>query len=181
MEIMGISTVINKDMSEHLLPNALPFLRLYYEWQVAASDSEAKQMLDDPAFHFGQMIYLDQDPILQNSPELPQNIIATADSTILTSYSENNLSIVVRTSRPAILLVNDLYYPAWKAFVDGKETKILRAFTSLRGIPVSPGQHEIELRYDSNAFNMGWKITLGTLALSLLALFMGRKQKSPAG
>ncbi len=181
MEIMGITTVIDTDRSEHPLPHALPFLKLYHEWQVAASDSNAQRLLDDTDFHFGRMIYLDENPTIQKDSELPQQIVASSDTTILSSYSENQFSIIVRTSRPALLLVNDLFYPAWRATVDRKETKILRGFTSLRAIPLSAGIHTVELRYDDAAFNLGWKITLGTLAISILALFIGKKQKNPGG
>ena len=156
-------------------------MKLYHEWQVAASDSEARRLLDDPAFHFNRTIYLDKDPKLQKDSVSIPYVTTVSDSTILSSYSENQISIIVRTYHPAILLVNDLYYPAWQATIDGKKTKILRGFTSLRALPINAGTHTIEMYYDSSAFDLGWKITLGTLAFSLIALFMGRKQKNPDG
>jgi uncharacterized membrane protein YfhO len=99
------------------------------------------------------------------------------DTAILSYFSENKITIDVRTSAPAILLINDIYYPAWKAFVDGKETEIMRGFTSLRAVAVSPGTHVVELRYDDEAFDWGWKISLATLIISIVLLLLPRKQK----
>jgi hypothetical protein len=179
MEIIGITTVIDTDLSEHVLTHALPFLKLYPLWSIATSDSDAQRQLHDTAFHIDRMIYLNEDPKLPKDFERSQQILATPDTVNLTVFSENHLSIIVRTSRPAVLLVNDQFYPAWHATVDGKETKILRAFTSLRAVPVNSGIHTVEMQYDDPAFDLGWKITLGTLAVSLCALFIGKKQKNP--
>jgi len=174
MEIMGISTRIAIDGKVDSLPNSLPFLKLYHEWSIASNDSEARRIYNDTLFDFSNNVVLDHEP------NITEGTAALTDTVILSEFSENKMTITVRVSRPSILLVNDLYAPSWHATVDGKETKILRAFTNLRGIPISEGEHHIELYYDSTAFDMGWKITLGTLALSILALFIGRKQKNPA-
>jgi uncharacterized membrane protein YfhO len=115
--------------------------------------------------------------VLDPSPTIDTSSVSSTDTTILDRFSENDLKITVRASHPAILLVNDLYYPAWKAMVDGRDTKIFRGFTSLRAVPVPTGVHRIEMRYDDAAFAAGWKITLGTIALSLLALLIGRNKK----
>jgi len=173
MEIMGV-TMLSDSAGETNLIRHLPFLKLYDQWHVVSGDSQSKT-LNDTSFDFAKEILLSELPLILSATN---NL---SDTAILLEYSENLIRISVAVSQPSVLLVNDLYYPAWKAFVDGKETKILRAFTSLRGIPVSAGQHKIELRYESNAFNIGWKITLGTLAISILGLFIGRKEKSPAG
>jgi hypothetical protein len=172
MEIMGISMRIDANGQVDSLPNTLPFLKLYSQWDIASSDSVARLIYNDTAFDFTRTIILDR------LPEFSNGIASLDDTAILDEFSQNNLKISVHASHAGVLLVNDLYTPSWKATVDGKETKILRAFTSLRGIPVSAGEHKIELRYDSDAFNTGWKITLGTLAFSTLALFLGRKQKN---
>ena len=172
MEVMGVSTIVTQDSIESEYPHPLPFLTLYRDWRVTsgASDSE---LLNDPNFDFTKEVLLSEAPAVSKGM---QNLHDTA---MPNTYSENHLRIAVAASVPSVLLVNDLYYPAWHATVDGKETKILRAFTSMRAIPVSAGTHTVEMYYDDSAFDLGWKITLGTLAISLFALFMGRKQKNP--
>ncbi len=172
MEIMGIATALTSDSIETEYPRHLPFLKLYRRWR-DAWENNANIILNDTNFDFTKEIVLSEPPVL--SP----GIKMLPDTSVLTKYSENRLRMSVTASQPSVLLVNDLYYPAWRATVDGKDTKIIRAFTSLRAVPISAGIHTVEMQYDDPAFNWGWKITLGTLAISLFALCIGKKQKNP--
>jgi len=171
MALMGVSTARAAGTSKEY-SNALPFLMLYHDWRVA-HDKEAETILNDSIFDFRKTV------ILEEKPQLAHGQANSNDSTQLLAYSENYLKAHVSSAQPSILLVNDLYYPAWEATVDGKEVKILKAFESLRAIPLPPGSHLVEMRYDDAAFNTGWKITLGTLVLSILTLIVTRKQKGP--
>ncbi len=172
MEIMGIATVLTSDTLKTEYPKSLPFLKLYHEWRVASIHNDSS-VLNDTAFDFTKEI------LLSDSPPSNSEHKNLSDTIVLKEYSENALRIAVSASQPSILLVNDLYYPAWRATVDGKDTKIRRAFGSLRAVPIVAGIHTVEMRYDDPAFDYGWKITLGTLAISILALFIGKKQKNP--
>jgi hypothetical protein len=172
LEISGVTETLYDDTLLRSYTHPLPFLKLYHTWRVASEHNDSV-ILNDTTFNFANEI------LLSESPSLPSGIKNVPDSAVLRKYGENQLQITVTASQPSILLVNDLYYPAWHATVDGKETKILRGFTSLRAVPVSAGMHTVEMYYDDSAFDLGWKITLGTLAISLFALFMGRKQKNP--
>lgn len=73
--------------------------------------------------------------------------------------------IRVSTTKPAILVVNDAWYPAWHAEVDGAKHDICRVNYHFRGVFVSPGEHMIEFRYRPSAFHRG---LLGTVAASLI-------------
>lgn len=171
MEIMGVTTVDDRGNIIHL-PQALPYLKLYRHWHIA-SGANAKELLNSPEFDCTHTILLDNQPTFRSATS------ETPDTAILESYSENDVKILVHAAQPEVLFVNDLWYPAWNARVDGNPVKILRAFTSLRAIPVAAGVHTVVLRYDSNAFNIGWKITAETILCALLALVFGPKQKSP--
>ena len=61
----------------------------------------------------------------------------------------NRLSLEVSTEDPALLVIADNWFPAWKAEIDGTPVDILRAYHSLRAIPVSPGEHQVVLTYRS--------------------------------
>lgn len=49
--------------------------------------------------------------------------------------------------RPALLVVRDAFAPGWTANDGGQELPILRAYGSLKGIPLGPGAHHVELTY----------------------------------
>ena len=61
----------------------------------------------------------------------------------------NRLSLEVSTEDPALLVIADNWFPAWKAEIDGTPVDILRAYHSLRAIPISPGEHQVVLTYRS--------------------------------
>ncbi len=78
-------------------------------------------------------------------------------------YSANRIKYDVETAENGILVLSEIWYPAWKAILDGQETEILRTNYSLRGIAVPKGKHTIVLRYDSSAFRLGAWISLAML------------------
>ena len=66
----------------------------------------------------------------------------------------------------AILVVADNWYPAWKATVDGIETPVLRAYHTLRAVPVGPGRHDVVMWYDAGTLRNGMLISIfGMLVL----------------
>jgi len=79
--------------------------------------------------------------------------------------------IVLRTrgERAAILVLADAWYPGWEARVDGEPAPLLRANLALRAVPVSPGEHRVELRYRPASFRLG--LTLAAGAVLAYALF----------
>jgi hypothetical protein len=173
MQIMGAAGLLKNGSSLVEYSNVLPFLKLYTDWRIAPNDSVASGIYADSNFDFHHTL------LVNSSPGFVTTTWISGDTAILTRFSENELAITTQSSRSALLLVNDLYYPAWRAYVDGSPVTISRAFTSLRAVPVPPGRHRVEMKYQSTAFDLGWKITLGTLIISILALFIGKKQKNP--
>lgn len=65
----------------------------------------------------------------------------------------NEYTLRVTTDRPALLLISENYYPAWKANVNGVDTPILRANYTFRAIPVGAGEHTVRLYYDSRTLD----------------------------
>lgn len=62
-------------------------------------------------------------------------------------YSPRRISIKTRSGSDGLLVLSDYYYPGWKAYLDGKPVKILRANYIIRAILLPKGEHEIEFIY----------------------------------
>ncbi len=77
------------------------------------------------------------------------------------------------TGAPGLLMLSEVYYPAWKAYVDGEPAPLYRADHLFRAVPVPAGEHTVELRYESRSLRVGTAISLLTV-LALLALAAAR-------
>ncbi len=77
------------------------------------------------------------------------------------SRSPNELRLAVTTERSALLVVADNWFPAWRATVDGSDAPVLRAYHTLRAVPVPAGSHEVVMRYQSDALSRSLWISVG--------------------
>lgn len=71
---------------------------------------------------------------------------------------------------------SEWFYPGWKAYVDGKETKVYRANYMFRAIALPPGEHEIEFVYDPWSFKLGLIISSFTLLGLVIYLIWHRRK-----
>lgn len=67
-------------------------------------------------------------------------------------YSANRVSIQTSAATNMLLFLSDTFYPGWKAFVDGKETKVLRADYAFRAVEVPSGRHTVVFSYQPASF-----------------------------
>lgn len=86
------------------------------------------------------------------------------------SRSANRVSVAL-TDLPGhrILTFLDAWYPGWKAYVDDRETPILRANDAFKAIVVPPGSHRVEFVYHSWRVYAGMATTVLSVAGGLLA------------
>lgn len=106
----------------------------------------------------------------------------------LTKYGLNDLSFASQNSQNGLAVFSDIYYDkGWKAYIDGKETPILRVNYLLRGLKIPAGQHEITFKFQPESFATGNTISLIT-SLLVFALLIGagvyawrRKNNQPDG
>ncbi|MBF0318582.1 MAG: YfhO family protein [Nitrospirae bacterium] len=97
---------------------------------------------------------------------------ATGEVT-LTKYSTNEILMKTHTDGKALLVVNDLYYPYWRAEVDGKETKIYRVNGVFRAVVVDSGSHGVVMKFYNTHFHKGIKISVAALILTITLLLAG--------
>lgn len=96
----------------------------------------------------------------------------SAASIKLNKYGLDELSFTSTNSKEGIAVFSDIYYPkGWKAYVDDKETPIMRANYVLRAIKVPAGNHKIEFRFKPDSFYTGQKVAfVSSIVLVLLCL-----------
>jgi len=93
----------------------------------------------------------------------------------LLSYKANRFDLEYEADSDAFLYVSDTYYPGWRAYVDGKETKIYRADLAFRAIEVPKGKHTVVFKYVPMSFYIGLVLTIMGI---LLCIWLWRRDKA---
>jgi len=175
MDLMNLKWSIASDKNPSFgeRPNYMQRIKLYYLADVVP-DSQALKVLKLDTFYDYRHRILLEEPLINKLGPLDSFSFAT-----ITHYSDNEIQATVKTKTAAVAFFSEVYYPAWKAYVDGKPAKLYRAFTTLRAVEVPPGEHKIEMRYESSAFATGSMTTIVTLLFSLgaLTIFIVRDKK----
>jgi hypothetical protein len=89
--------------------------------------------------------------------------------------------IVVRTRAQAIVLIRNSYDGMWHATVDGGPAPLLPADFVLQGVPIPPGRHVIELRYDDPTIGYGLAGSAVSIAALLAGAAVARRRRVRAG
>jgi uncharacterized membrane protein YfhO len=88
----------------------------------------------------------------------------------LKEWSPNRIAISTE-GEAGKLMFSEIYYPGWKAWVDGKLVEINREYGILRCIELSSGSHEVVMKFLPATFFVGAAISLmGWLAYSFLEM-----------
>jgi hypothetical protein len=103
-----------------------------------------------------------------------------------TSFSEAGVSVeeygnervVISTSSAgrSFVVLADQYYPGWKVFIDGRESRVWKANGVLRGVVVPGGEHEVVFEYSPLWL---WASILAALVIAAAAftiIFITRKK-----
>jgi hypothetical protein len=134
----------------------LPRARLVGAATVRSDEEAVAYMLSDAFDPAREAVLAEPSPIELDGAE-PSGTVTWRTRT------PNELVLSVSTERPALLVVADNWFPAWHATVDGEEAPVLRAYHTLRAVPVLAGEHEVVMRYRSSVVGASLWVSLALL------------------
>ncbi len=146
----------------------LPRVFLVSNYKVFKNREEFEKLFFAQDFNSLKTILLEQEPA-----EHLNNIYHLSNLQVL-SYNPNEIRIATQADGQGLLFLSDTYYPGWKAYVDGKETEILRADYAFRAVVVPQGDHKITFIYNPFSFRLG--LYLSILSGLFFFLFLFNKQ-----
>jgi Bacterial membrane protein YfhO len=149
---------------------ALPRAWIVHSARQEGSGQEALDLLGSGEVDPKQTALLEEEPPQGMSrPDDP-----SADQVSVNEYAANRIKLTTSTETPGLLVLSEVYHPAWKAYVDGHPASVYTTNQLLRSVAIPAGEHEVELRYESWALRMGIAISLvALLALVALAVTAG--------
>lgn len=166
----SIFTLVFEDFSKNIrvysLDKKLPRCYLSHNWKSAASHNEVLSAIVsplEPGWNPWLSTYIEgaTQPLQQVSP--PEEVS-------IEQKSPEIIEIHTTTKAPAYLVLCDQAYSGWKAYVDKKETQILKANAFNRAVFLPPGDHSIIFQYQPESLKLG--LALASIGL-LLALYLG--------
>lgn len=151
------------------VPDPLERVRMVYDFDVATTVEEFQAKIKESEFDPEKTVMLETSPAIQ----VPSDKDVEFESVIkVIKDNPTHLSISSSTKSDGLLVVADLYYPGWKAVVDGKKTDILAANVAQRAVVIPKGDHMVEFTYKPNSFVKGAVISTATHVLAITLVFV---------
>lgn len=155
------------------MPNRFPRAWVVFNKTVVGKN-EIEQRMRADEFDYSKEVVFTEDNGHQTGA-------GTSSKVTFKNYSPNEMNLEVEADAAGFVVFSEIYYPAWKAVVNGKETKVLNANYSFRALPIEKGTNTIKMYYDSDLQSTGKMISLITMLLSVIGLVavysMQKRQK----
>jgi hypothetical protein len=138
--------------------SSLPRAFIAHEYRVANADS-ILSLVENPRFNPEMYMLLEEEPEFRPSKPL----LAANEECDIIEYESDYVKVVTMLKEPAFVCLTDSYYPAWKAYIDGEQTEVYRAYSALRAVGVPEGEHTIEFVYKSETYKASKMVTYLTI------------------
>ena len=146
------------------LHNEIPYAHIVYQAVIKPTD-KVLPFMNSAEFDPKSMVVF--EPRYQSALFTQTRERVPEGSCEIQEYQDENIRLRVSTNSPGYLILSEIYYPGWKATVDGEKTAILQGDFLLRVIPLGKGEHDVTLSYSSFPFRIGVIISLISLIGSL--------------
>ena len=157
----------DEQKKEYLFENKLYLERAFFvDSIVKTNKTQTFQILNSIDFNAKETAILPLD--------FKEKIEPQKNSSIQIQKGAHRISLQTKNDATSLLVLSEIYYPSgWKAFIDGKETKIYKTNNLLRSIVVPKGNHKIEFVYESEIYSIGLYISYFGWSLSFITLLFG--------
>ena len=115
--------------------------------------------------------YLDEEAFKRSVEELNRHPLE------IESFKENHIKGTVNADEDGILFTTISYEPGWTIKVDGAKTEPVELVDALIGIPVSAGEHTIEMSFFPKGMTIGIIISMGGVLIVVTAVVLTKRNK----
>ena len=132
----------------------------------------------NPAVYFPDSLVLlnEKQPILNNKIAYTEDSLCLTiktkpsqeDNIKIQQFAANNIFVNVYKETAGYLVYQQNFYPGWKAYVDGMETKIIPVNISFMEIQIPSGKHSIIFCYKPRIIVYAWYVSLISLTVLLI-------------
>lgn len=126
----------------YLYENRRAFPRAFFVEKVVKADEDYDLLAK--MFSLGDKLMT--TAVLTDDLSLEPEPLKENETVKIVNYSPNQVDILVDTEFKRLMVLTDIYYPAWKVYLDGVEVKLYKVNFIFRGVLVPVGSHRIEFK-----------------------------------
>jgi len=157
------------DITVYENPRFLPRLSFPHTLVENTSSAEAREKLSRDDFDPREVAYVERSGATWQNGD---------GKAVLVAEKSAELTIHAESTKPSFLLINDLWYPGWKAYWNGARIPLWRTNSILRGIELPVGTGTLILSYEPDSLRYGILLAFAGMAtigfLMSLARFSAR-------
>jgi len=166
------------DLYLHINKDALPRVYTIDNVDVVSDEKQLQFLVNDD---LRKSAYVASEDILRYLPNknisnsydyiAHFNYIQKKNSIKRADFSDpNSIKLGIDIKIPSLLVITDVWYPGWKAWIDGKKTKIYRVNYCQRGIILNKGYHKVYLSFMPLDWYIGLFVSLAAFAIMTFLL-----------
>jgi hypothetical protein len=165
----------NPEIDVFLNTRALPMAILVHDAQVVHDHEAAWQAVHAPGFDPTRVVVLEEEHASDGSG-------ATGEGGRIEyiRYDLSEIQLAVDMPAGGWLVLSEVYYPGWRATVDGEQVDVLRANYTFRAIPLSAGEHLVRTWFAPWTWHVGLAVSGVTwMGLAIWAGWALRRRVRP--
>jgi hypothetical protein len=176
-DLFAVRFILMPDGTVMRNPDAVPRAWLAHSWYSAPSTDHAL------LYTLSSSVGRARDaPAIEGAParrDRPRRLAAGPASVV--TDRDDRVDVRVRAGRPGYLILDDSFYPGWKAAVDGRAARILPANVDFRAVAVPAGTHVVSFRYRPASAAAGAAISACTALVMVVAagFLVVRRRRRP--
>ncbi len=102
--------------------------------------------------------------VLLDAPNVAPTNASGSGAATLAHYGSSELTVQVETDAPGYLVLSEIWFPGWRATVNGERVDVLRANGALRAVAVPSGESTVRLWFAP----AGWRWGLAAFGTGVL-------------
>jgi hypothetical protein len=153
-------------------PSALPRAWIVHEALHVHGSAPALELIANGNIDARRTAVLEDSPPALETPADP-----SLDRAVISDYAADRIVVRTSTTAPGLLVLSEMYYPSWQAYLDGQPVRLFPANGALRAVPVPAGEHAVEMRFESATLAGGLAISVVTVLVMLGNLWQRRRDR----
>ena len=145
-------------------PNAFQRAWIVHQAVAEASEDAVFLRVDDASTDLRKVAVL-ETPLPQGLPVAAEQQVD--EPVLFRSYEADRIVMDAEARTRGLLILSEMYYPGWRATLNGHGVEIRKVDGALRGIPLPPGKNRIVLEYAPANLYAGAVLSLLTFAAVL--------------